>query len=142
MKNEKEFYMKVAQLVAEQSYCERAKVGAVIVKDNNIISFGYNGTPRGFDNTCEVYYPATDNSNAVTITKPEVLHAESNAILKCALSGSSTNGSTLFTTDSPCIDCAKLIIQAGVKEVYYKKEYRDHSGLLLLTQANINVQKI
>lgn len=124
------FYMGVAKEAAELSYCERRKVGAVIVKDGNILSFGYNGNPSGMSNECE------ENG----VTKDTVLHAESNAILKCARDTKSTEGATLYLTLSPCIHCAKLIIQSGIENVFYDQVYRDTSGLDLLSQAKINHQ--
>jgi dCMP deaminase len=119
--------MRIAREVAQLSYCERLKVGAIIVKNNNILSFGYNGTPRGFDNRCEVG----------DVTRPEVLHAESNAILKCAKDGLSCEGATLYLTVSPCQECCKLIIQAGIRQVFYQQVFRDVNGLLWLEQADI-----
>ena len=115
--------MKVAYQFAELSYAERKKVGAIIVKNKQIISFGYNGTPNGFDNCCE----ADKNT-----TKKEVLHAESNAISKVAQSTISSSGATLYVTMSPCFDCSKLIIQSGIKKVYYCETYRDMTGIELL----------
>ena len=125
-------YMEVAYQFAKCSYAERRQVGAVIVKDGAIISFGYNGTPNGFDNCCEV-----DDT-----TKREVLHAESNAISKVAQSTISSTGATLYVTTSPCFDCAKLIIQSGIKKVYWTEAYRDLSGIDLLKKANIEVERI
>tara|TARA_R100000656_G_scaffold61465_1_gene47487 strand:- start:18007 stop:18402 length:396 start_codon:yes stop_codon:yes gene_type:complete len=120
-------YIDIAERVAQESYCERAKVGAILVKNKNIISMGYNGCPSGMSNVCEI-----DG-----VTKPEVLHAESNAILKCAKNGSSCDNAVLYCSYSPCFECAKLIIQSGIKEVYYSELYRDQSGLDLLQKANI-----
>src|SRR5690242_14003254 len=117
MQNEDRFYMSLALTIAESSRAKRLKVGALLVKDGNIISFGFNGTPKGFDNVCEI------NGK----TKPEVLHAESNAITKCAKSTMSSEGATLYTTDSPCFECAKLIIQSGIVRVVYEREFRDNS---------------
>jgi len=127
-----ETYLTIADLIAQHSKATRAKVGAILVKDRRIISIGYNGTPSGFPNQCEW--------NGVTL--PEVLHAESNAISKCARSVESSEGSTLYVTVSPCIECAKLIIQAGISKVYYREEYRDKKGLDLLAQACINTYQI
>ena len=124
--------MEVAYQFAKCSYAERRQVGAVIVKDGQIISFGYNGTPNGFDNCCEV-----DDT-----TKREVLHAESNAISKVAQSTISSTGATLYVTTSPCFDCSKLIIQSGIKKVYWTEAYRDLSGIELLKKANIEVERI
>lgn len=123
-------YMRMANIWAENSYCQRRKVGALIVKDKMIISDGYNGTPSGFENVCE------DEHN---ITKPYVLHAEANAITKIARSSNSSEGSTMYVTASPCIECAKLIIQAGVKRVVYGEKYRLEDGLELLKRANIEI---
>ena len=130
------YYIKVAQLCANNSYALKLKVGAVIVKDDQIISDGFNGTPCGFENRCE-----TKNINGELQTLPYVLHAESNAILKCAKYGRPTNGSTLYITHSPCIECAKLIIQAGIIRVVYLEDYRKAEGLELLKKVGINVEK-
>lgn len=113
------------------SYARRCKVGCLIVKNNQIISDGYNGTPKGFDNNCE------DEVNGVLITKPIVLHAESNAISKIAKSNNSAENSTLYVTCSPCFECSKLIIQAGIKRVVHSHFYRVKTGLEILEQANI-----
>ena len=121
-------YLRMAQIWSENSYCQRRKVGALIVKDKMIISDGYNGTPSGFPNICE------DSDNR---TLPYVLHAEANAITKVAKSNNSSEGSTLYVTDSPCIECAKLIIQAGIKRVVYSKLYRITDGIDLLRNAGI-----
>lgn len=123
--------MNIALQVAKASYCKRAKVGAILVKNDNIISFGYNGTPSGFDNNCEC-----ENEDK---TNKDVIHAESNVITKCSKSTYSSEGSTMYLTLSPCYECSKLIIQAGIKEVVYMEEYRDTSGIDLLKKANINV---
>jgi len=123
-------YMRMAQIWAENSYCERRKVGALIVKNKMIISDGYNGTPSGFENVCEDEHQ---------LTKPYVLHAEANAITKIARSHNSSEGSTLYVTASPCIECAKLIIQAGIKRVIYGEKYRLEEGLKLLERAGIEV---
>jgi dCMP deaminase len=127
-------YMDIAERVALESYCERKKVGAVIVKDNNIISFGYNGTISGFPNVCE----ADDGEK----TLETVLHAESNALMKCLKRGESTDGASLYVTLSPCQGCAKLIIQSGIKEVFYRDEYRSISGLDLLCEANVKLTQL
>lgn len=123
-------YIRMAQIWAENSYCKRRQVGAIIVKDKMIISDGYNGTPSGFENICE-----DDNG----LTKPYVLHAEANAITKIARSGNNSDGATLYVTSSPCIECAKLIIQAGIKRVVYSEEYRLTDGIDLLRRAGIEV---
>ena len=125
-------YLRMAQIWSENSYCQRRQVGALVVKDKMIISDGYNGTPSGFENICE------ENG----VTKPYVLHAEANAITKIARSGNNSDGSTLYVTDSPCIECAKLIIQAGIKRVIYCREYRLTDGVDLLRRAGIDVQLI
>ena len=122
----------MAKIWATNSYCKRRQVGALIVKDKMIISDGYNGTPSGFENDCE------DNN----VTKPYVLHAEANAITKVAKSGNSSEGATLYVTASPCIECAKLIIQSGIKRVVYSEEYRLDDGLKLLSRAGIEVEKV
>ena len=126
-------YIRMATIWAENSYCTRRQVGALIVKNQSIISDGYNGTPAGFENICE------DENN---VTKPYVLHAEANAITKIARSNNSSEGATLYVTASPCIECAKLIIQAGIKRVVYSEKYRLEDGLDLLRKANIEVEYI
>ena len=123
-------YIRMASIWAENSYCKRRQVGALIVKDKMIISDGYNGTPSGFENVCE------DENN---ITKPYVLHAEANAITKIARSNNSSDGATMCVTASPCIECSKLIIQAGIKRVVYSEKYRLEDGLDLLKRAGIEV---
>ena len=120
----------MARIWAENSYCERRKVGALVVKDKTIISDGYNGTPSGFENKCE------DSNN---VTHPYVLHAEANAITKLARSSNNSDGSTLYVTASPCIERAKLIIQAGIKKVVYAAKYRVTDGIDLLRQAGVEV---
>jgi dCMP deaminase len=129
-----DIYMNIAQEIAKLSYAERKKVGAVLVKDGSIISHGYNGTPHGFDNNCEYEDPGNEG---VLITRQEVLHAESNAISKVAKSTNSSDGSTLYVTLSPCFECSKLIIQAGIKKVVYKETYRRTEGINLLQKAGI-----
>ncbi len=126
-------YMRMAFIWSENSYCKRRKVGALLVKDKMIISDGYNGTPSGFENICE------DENN---VTKPYVLHAEANAITKVARSNNSSNGATLYVTSSPCIECAKLIIQAGIKRVVYSDAYRLSDGIGLLKRAGIELVSI
>jgi len=133
-------YLKMAQTLSSLSTAERRKVGCIIVKDTQIISEGYNGTPRGFDNSCE-YVDHVDHM----YTKPEVLHAESNAITKLARSTNSSDGATLYVTCSPCFDCAKLIIQSGIEGVVYKDLYSNQDcmdALVLLKKANITVKQI
>lgn len=126
-------YLRMAKIWSENSYCQRRQVGALVVKDKMIISDGYNGTPSGFENVCE------DDNN---VTKPYVLHAEANAITKLARSNNNSDGSTLYVTASPCIECAKLIIQAGIKRVVYGEKYRLEDGIDLLKRANIEVNYI
>lgn len=123
-------YLKMAKIWAENSYCKRRQVGALLVKNKMIISDGYNGTPTGFENECE------DENN---VSKPYVLHAEANAITKVAKSGNSSEDATLYITSSPCIECAKLIIQAGIKRVVYADLYRMDDGINLLKRAQIEV---
>lgn len=124
-------YMRMARTWAENSYCERRKVGALMVKNQMIISDGFNGTPSGFENVCE------DENN---VSKPYVLHAEANAISKVARSNNSSDGATLYVTASPCIECAKLIIQAGIRRVVYGETYRLTDGIDLLRRSGINVE--
>ena len=126
-------YLRMARIWAENSYCERRKVGVLIVKDKRIISDGYNGTPVGFENICE------DDEG---FTKPYVLHAEANAISKVASSTNDCSGATVYVTDAPCIECAKLIIQAGVVRVVYSEEYHTDEGVQLLRRAGIAVDYI
>lgn len=160
-------YLKMACIWAENSYAIRHKVGAILVKDNRIISDGYNGTPAGFDNACETLIEcdvdwdelssSLDGGASICktynkdcnvcphrrlVTKPEVLHAEANAITKVAKSTYSSEGSTLYVTLSPCMDCAKLIIQAGIKRVVYMEKYRNDDGLKLLEKAGIEIEQI
>ncbi len=126
-------YLRMARIWSENSYCKRRQVGALIVKDKSIISDGYNGTPSGFENRCE------DEEN---VTKPYVLHAEANAITKVAKSSNSSEGATLYVTASPCIECAKLIIQAGIRRVVYTEQYRYTDGIELLKKANVEVELV
>ncbi len=126
-------YLKMASIWAQNSYCKRRQVGALLVKDKMIISDGYNGTPSGFENNCE------DENNK---TFPYVLHAEANAITKVAKSNNSSDGATLYVTSSPCMECAKLIIQAGIKRVIFYDNYHVEDGILLLKKANIEVLQI
>ena len=125
-------YLQMAEVWAQNSYCKRWKVGALIVKDKMIISDGYNGTPSGFENICE-------DENGVT--KPYVLHAEANAITKVAKSGNSSSGATLYVTASPCMECSKLIIQSGITRVVYRDAYRLMDGIELLKRAGIEVEQ-
>ncbi|MCQ2242864.1 MAG: dCMP deaminase family protein [Bacteroidaceae bacterium] len=124
-------YLRMARIWAENSYCKRRQVGALVVKGQRIISDGYNGTPSGFENCCE------DEGN---VTKPYVLHAEANAITKLARSHNNSDGATIYITASPCIECAKLIIQSGIKRVVYGENYRLDDGIQLLRRAGIEVE--
>ncbi len=126
-------YLKMAEIWSQNSYCKRRKVGALLVKDKMIISDGYNGTPSGFENECE------DENNQ---TKSYVLHAEANAITKVAKSGNNSLGATLYVTSSPCLECSKLIIQAGIKRVVFTESYRLEDGINLLKRANIEVEQV
>jgi dCMP deaminase len=126
-------YLKMADIWAQNSYCKRRKVGALIVKDKMIISDGYNGTPAGFENICE---------DEEYKTKPYVLHAEANAITKVAKSNNSSEGATLYVTSSPCLECSKLIIQAGIKRVVFTESYRLEDGINLLKKAKIEVEQV
>ncbi len=123
-------YLRMARIWAENSYCKRRQVGALVVKNKMIISDGYNGTPSGFENVCE------ENN----VTKPYVLHAEANAITKLARSSNNSEGSTLYVTASPCIECSKLIIQSGIKRVVYAEKYRLTDGIDLLERAGVKVE--
>ncbi len=123
-------YLDMARIWAQNSYCQRRQVGALVVKDNMIISDGYNGTPSGFENICE------DDNN---VTKPYVLHAEANAITKLARSNNNSDGATIYITASPCIECAKLIIQAGIRRVVYGEKYRLTDGVDLLERAGVEL---
>ena len=123
-------YLRMARIWAENSYCKRRQVGALVVKDKMIISDGYNGTPSGFENLCE---------DANNVTEPYVLHAEANAITKLARSNNNSDGSTLYVTASPCIECSKLIIQSGIKRVVYGEKYRLEDGINLMKKAGIEV---
>ncbi|MDR0711470.1 MAG: dCMP deaminase family protein [Prevotellaceae bacterium] len=125
-------YLEMARIWGKNSYCKRRQVGALLVKDRIIISDGYNGTPSGFENECE------DNN----VTKPYVLHAEANAITKVAKSNNSSEGATLYVTSSPCMECAKLIIQSGIKRVVFADHYHDVNGISLLERAGIEVQQV
>ena len=125
-------YLEMAEVWAKNSYCKRRQVGAILVKDRMIISDGYNGTPSGFENVCE---------DEAGVTKPYVLHAEANAITKVAQSGNSSAGATLYITSSPCMECAKLIIQAGIKRVVYTEAYHTADGTDLLIRAGIDVKR-
>lgn len=135
-------YMDWASRVAEMSYARRLQVGAVVVKDDTVISYGYNGMPAGWDNNCEDEVKWPNGEIRGLLTKPEVLHAESNAIAKLAKSTNSGVGADLFVTHSPCMECAKLIYQSGIRRVYYGQYYRDDSGLNFLTKSGVEVNQI
>lgn len=145
-------YMKAAQLFSELSHARRLHVGAIVVKDDRIISIGYNGMPSGWDNNCEyeeVYSrqvaPGDDYELVHTgklVTRPEVLHAETNAISKLAKSTESGDGASMFITHSPCLDCAKLIYQSGIKSVYYRESYRSDDGIQFLQKSGVQVEQV
>lgn len=129
-------YLDLASRIAKMSHARRLQVGALAVKDNNIISFGFNGTPTGFDNNCE------DQVGNELKTKPEVIHAEGNLISKAAREGLSLRGSTVYLTHSPCSNCSLLLIQSGISKVVYKEDYRSNLGIELLNKSNIKVEKL
>lgn len=137
-------YMKTAETFAELSHARRLHVGAIVVKDDRIISIGYNGMPAGWDNNCEYEIIVEDGDDYATElkTKPEVLHAETNAIAKLAKSNESGMGATLFITHAPCLDCAKLIYQSGISSVLYRNSYRDTSGVTFLEKSGIEVEQL
>lgn len=135
-------YMATAEIFAEHSSAVRLHVGAIIVKDDRIISIGYNGMPSGWDNNCE-FMEYDDNGDELYLkTKPEVLHAETNAIAKLARSTESGLGATLFVTHAPCLDCAKLVYQSGIDSVYYRNSYRDSTGVEFLNKAGVKVEQV
>jgi len=135
-------YMDWAKRCAEVSHARRLHVGAVIVKDDTVISYGYNGMPAGWDNNCEDEIKWPNGDIKFLTTKPEVLHAESNAIAKLAKSNNSGLGADLFVTHSPCLDCAKLIYQSGIRRVYFGENYRDDSGIKFLEKSGIEVKQV
>lgn len=142
-----DYYMNIAQLTAQLSYAKRLQVGAVIIKGNQILSSGYNGMPSGWENVCEVKVPEQIDPDTRTITpehvksKPEVLHAERNALDKVAMSNESTLGAVMFTTHAPCLECAKSIYNTGITNVYYKEEYRSNDGINFLKKTGVHVHK-
>jgi dCMP deaminase len=137
----KHAYMKTAQTFAELSHARRLKVGAIVVKEDRVISIGYNGMPAGWDNNCEEETRYEDGG--VTLkTRPEVLHAETNAIAKLAKSNDCGNGATMFITHSPCIECAKLIYQSGINHVLYMQNYRDDAGIKFLERSGVVVEQV
>lgn len=131
------YFMEVAELTSKLSYARRNKVGAIIVKNNRILTHGHNGTPVGYDNNCE-----NENSDGTLTTKDEVIHAEANALYYCAKYGISTDGATLYVTMSPCVKCAQAIIQAGIKNIFYRIKYRDTFGIEFLKKNNIKITQI
>jgi len=135
-------YMDVAERFSKLSTAKRLNVGAIVVKDDRIISIGYNGMPSGWDNNCENVVGQDDVGSPVLKSKPEVLHAESNAIAKLARSSESGEGATIFITHSPCIECAKLIYQSGISKVYYKSTYRTEDGITFLNASGVQVEKV
>ena len=136
-----QLYMDWAERTAQLSHATRLQVGAVIVKDDTVISYGYNGMPAGWDNTCEEQFLGEDDTVYLK-TKPEVLHAESNAIAKLAKGHNSGLDAAIFVTHSPCIECAKLIFQSGIKHVFYGTQYRDDHGIRFLEQSGVTVTKL
>ena len=136
------YYMQVAELTSKLSYAKRLQVGAVVVKGHKILATGYNGMPSGWDNNCEEWVKVTDifsDADKELKTRQEVLHAESNAITKLATSTESSENSTMFCTHAPCIQCAKLIYQSGIKTLYYKHTYRDTAGLEFLKKSGVEI---
>lgn len=142
-----DLYMDLAERISKMSYAKRLQVGSVIVKENTIISFGWNGMPSGWENVCETEVVETSEGfdgltvNTKLVTKPEVLHSEMNALMKVAKSTESSNGSVMFCTHAPCMDCAKAIYQAGIQTLYYKNEYRSTAGLEFLVKSGVIVHK-
>jgi dCMP deaminase len=135
-------HMKAAQVYAELSTAERLQVGCVIVKDNTIIGIGYNGMPSGWDNVCETVKFKDFTGTVLMKSKPEVLHAETNAIAKVSRSSNSTDNADLFVTHAPCLECAKLIYQSGIKSVFYRDTYRSEEGIKFLQKCNVEVKQI
>jgi dCMP deaminase len=137
-------YMKTAEIFAELSHARRLHVGAIVVKDDRIISIGYNGMPAGWDNNCEYEIEAegVDDVEVVLKTRPEVLHAETNTLAKLAKSTESGDGATMFITHAPCLDCAKLIYQSGINSVFYRHSYRSDDGIKFLKQSRVAVEQL
>jgi dCMP deaminase len=133
-------HMAAAEVYSKLSSAKRLQVGCVVVKDNTIIGIGYNGMPSGWTNDCEYAVQHSDDTVELK-TKPEVLHAETNALAKIAQSTNSSEGASLFVTHAPCLDCAKLIYQSGIKSVFYRNSYRDEKGIDFLTKCNLEVKK-
>lgn len=136
-----QYFMKVAMLTASNSHAKRTKVGAVLVKDGRLVASGWNGQPKGFDNCCE-REDIDDQGNKILVTLPTVIHSEANLLMFCAKHGIKTDGTDLYVTLSPCINCGILIIQAGIKNVYYNEVYRDTSGIEFLQNAGVMAKKI
>ena len=134
--------MDQAKRFAEESHCERLKVGCVIVKDDFVIAHGWNGMPAGMDNCCETWIPNEITRDMAQITKPEVLHAEQNSLMRLARSTESSVGASCFVTTAPCITCAVLLHQAGIEEVYYNKTYRDNSGIEFLKKVGVKIEQL
>ena len=135
-------HMRAAEAYADLSHAKRLKVGAIITKDDRVISIGYNGTPAGWDNNCEDYHGLDLKGNPTLVTKPEVLHAESNAIGKLARSTESGEGATMYITHAPCFECSKMIHVAGINKVFYRTPYRNTNGIEFLNQCKIEVEQI
>jgi len=135
-------HMTAAEAYAGLSHARRLKVGAIITKDDRVISIGYNGTPAGWDNNCEDYHGLNLKGNPILVTKPEVLHAEANAIGKLARSSESGHGATMYITHAPCFECSKMIHVAGINKVFYRTPYRNTNGIEFLKQCKIEVEKI
>ena len=134
--------MKTAEIFAELSHARRLHVGAIVVKDDRIISIGYNGMPAGWDNNCEFEYKNPQTKITELVTRPEVLHAETNAIAKLAKSNESGLGATMFITHAPCLDCAKLIYQSGISSVFYRNSYRSTDGTAFLERSGVTVEQV
>mgnify|MGYP000306279582 CR=1 FL=1 len=135
-------HMNAAEVYAELSSAKRLHVGCVIVKDNTIIGIGYNGMPSGWDNNCEMVKHTDFTGTVVTMSKPEILHSETNAIAKVAKSTNSTDGATMFITHAPCLDCAKLVYQSGINSVYYRNSYRNDQGIDFLKKCDVEVCQV
>ena len=135
-------HMAAAEVYSKLSSAKRLQVGCVVVKDNTIIGIGYNGMPSGWTNDCEDILEVHEDGGVVTKTKPEVLHAETNALAKIARSTNSSEGASLFVTHAPCLDCAKLIYQSGINSIYYRNSYRDENGINFLKQCKVEVRKV
>ena len=136
------YFMDIAQRTADLSHARRLHVGAIVVKDDRIISIGYNGMPAGWDNNCEFEDKDPQTKQTSLVTRPEVLHAETNAIAKLAKSNESGMGATMFITHAPCLDCAKLIYQSGINSVLYRNFYRSDDGVSFLRKAGVTIEKI